>query len=115
MAARPVSSPAPPETICSFELPIDEGGGRRTQRLGDRIVEVSQPVEHLLVLVGQPAEGSPIVLESIGENDADDPSLLVAEEVVEPVDRAGNSLSTRFVTSASEACDTSPEAVLNAS
>ena len=68
-----------------FQVMIEVRRGRGAQRLRDRIVQLAQAVEHLLVLVGQPLERPLVILEPVGQHDADDPPLLVPEEVVEPV------------------------------
>ncbi len=59
------------------------------RRFGDRVVQLAQAVEHLLVLVGQVLEGPLVILEAVGQDDADDPPLLVPEEVVQAVGPAG--------------------------
>ena len=44
---------------------VDVGRGRRAERLGDRVVQLAQAVEHLLVLVGQLLERPLVVLEPV--------------------------------------------------
>ena len=57
--------------------------------LGIGIVQLAQAVEDLLVLVGQLLERPLVVVEPVGQDDADDPPLLVLEQVVQAVGPAG--------------------------
>jgi len=56
------------------------------QWLRNRILELPQPVQHVLILARQPLERLLVVLEAVLEDDADDAALLLDEQIAEAVD-----------------------------
>ena len=84
--SRPPSRFDPLQRLAEGEVEVRRGRG--LERLGDRLAELAEPVEDVVVLAGEPLEGPLVVVDPVPQDDPDDPPLLVGEEVVEPVDAA---------------------------
>ena len=71
--------------MCFGKVDVEVGRRGRPERLGDRVAQLAEPVEHFFILVSQELERPLVICEPVFEHDADDPPLLVTKQVVEPV------------------------------